>query len=88
MNKILFLCIAFFLCSLLAACKKDPPRLSRSHYKLVDSLVQQRRAILREELDSLCDIRFATEIDQATDSIYQERMAKIIKKIKADAKQD
>lgn len=91
MNSIrtaLFLLVASVIITLSSACEKEPPKLKRSHRKLIDSLYQEKRNILRKELDSLCDIKFAAEIEQATDSILQQRMAEIKRKIEADAKKN
>ena len=83
--KIFIFILTGFLC-LLTACEDDEPRLTRYHNKLLDSLTQERRVGLRAELDSLCDVLFADEIDRMTDSILQERMSEIRRKIEADAK--
>ena len=84
-DKIVILILVGFT-SILASCEKEEPRLSRYHNKLLDSLTQERKIGLREELDSLCDIQFAEEITQITDSIVEVRMANIRRKIEADAK--
>ena len=83
--KIILLILIGFA-SILVSCGKEEPRLSRSHNKLLDSLTQERKIGLREELDSLCDIQFAKEINRITDSIVGVRMANIRRKIEADAK--
>jgi hypothetical protein len=63
----LFILVGFI--ATLTACEKEEPRLSRSHNRLIDSLSQEKKIGLREELDSLCDIQFAQEITRKTDSI-------------------
>lgn len=73
---------------LLPACEEEAPKLSRAQRKIVDSLVQVERVRIRPILDSLCDIRFDTELASKTDSIVQERMAEIKRKIEADANQN
>lgn len=88
MTRLFYLFIVCLFFTFLGSCQKDPPRLSRSHYKLVDSLVQKQKPILRDELDSLCDLQFSQEIDRLTDSIFQDRLNEIKRKIEADAKKD
>ena len=78
--------ILFAIFSMLSSCEKEPPRLTRSHKKIVDSLVQDRKVGLRAELDSLCDIKYDAQIQSKIDSIVKDRMAEIKRKIEADAK--
>lgn len=80
----IFLSLLFALPSI-QACEEEPLKLSRAHRKIVDSLVQERKVAVRPELDSLCDLRFATELDQKRDSIVKDRMEEIRRKIDADA---
>ena len=78
--------LLLFSSGVLLSCEKEEPRLSRSHRKMVDSLVQQKTVGNRDLLDSLCDIRMAEELEGITDSIVEERMAEIRRKIEEDAK--
>lgn len=78
----LFFCISISFCS----CGEEELKLTRAHRKIVDSLVLKKRSAIRAELDSLCDLRFATEIDLKTDSIVKERVAEIKRKINSNAK--
>lgn len=78
--------LIFFGTSLITSCEKEEPKLSRSHRKIVDSLVQQQTVGNRPLLDSLCDIRMAEELAAVTDSIVEDRMNEIRRKIEANAK--
>lgn len=88
MTKQLTIFIFFLLCFIgtLCSCGDDEIKLTRSHRKVIDSLVQERRTAIKEELDSLCDLKYTEELEFKTDSIVKERMAEIRKKIEADAK--
>lgn len=78
--------LLFFFSGVMTSCEPEELRLSRSQRKIVDSLVQQKTVGNRDMLDSLCDIRMAEELAAVTDSIVEERMAEIRRKMEADAK--
>jgi len=71
-----------------SSCKEEEPRLTRAHRKVVDSLVQKEKVRIRPIIDSLCDIRYEKELKVKADSIVEERMAEIKRKIEADANQN
>lgn len=77
-----------FFCGSFISCVPDEPRLSRSHRKVIDSLAQERNKIIRVDMDSICDIQFAEQIDRVTDSIVADRMGEIKRKIEEDAKKN
>ncbi len=87
-NNLKNISILFILCIIgsLYSCVEDVPKLSRAHRKIVDSLVQEQKVAIRTDLDSLCDLRFAEEIDVKIDSIVAQRIAEIRRKIKGNAK--
>ncbi len=83
--KIIPFILLCFLCTIFS-CEKEYPKLTRAHNSLLDSLTKEGKTGLRLEMDSLCDLRFAKELNQLTDSIVEDRMNEIRRKIEADAK--
>ncbi len=66
------------LCSgslLLTACSEPLPlKLTNAQRARVDSLYTDLVPTLNQEMDSLCDLRFETELDVLVDSLLQERL--------------
>lgn len=85
-NLCLFALILVFASGSWMACEPETVRLSWSHKKIVDSIATKRKGGIRSEYDSLCNIRIEKELQQKVDSIVEERMAEIQRKIEADAK--
>ncbi len=75
----------FVLCLLLASlpmsCESEPPKLRKADYKLIDTLVKEQTGPLRPVLDSLCDLRFANEVERARDSIFELRYQEFTSKL-------
>ncbi len=74
---LLFLSICFT-----TSCQEAPLTLSFKQLKQVDSLVKKEIIPLRVELDSLCLLRFDEEVKKATDSIIEERLEEINKRLR------
>jgi len=63
----------FFL--LTTSCEPEAPRIRSAERKIIDSLYNKKVAILKVELDSMCQLTFDKRVDQAVDSIMAERIA-------------
>lgn len=86
MNKLaIFLLVAVISSLCFSSCIKEEIRLTRYHRKLVDSLAQLQTSVLRDEMDSLCNIQLAEEVDYHTDSIVKVRLEEIQRKIQIEA---
>jgi len=48
-------------------------RITYEERKLIDSFYRKEVALLRPQLDSLCDLRFDSLVNIAIDSIFVER---------------
>jgi len=64
-------CICFLACS---SCEPQAPRLRSADRKLVDSLYLDKVAILKVEMDSLCELSMKERVDYAVDSIMTLRI--------------
>ena len=85
MNRIVqFTLIVLMLSFLFPACIKEEIRLNRYHRKLIDSLTALQTTVILEEMDSLCDLQMEVEVQAATDSIVQERLNEIRRKIEIE----
>lgn len=76
---------ALFASLCFPSCIKEEVRLTRNHKKLIDSLTALQTTVLRDEMDSLCDIELSERIHIYTDSIVQVRLAEIRRKIEIEA---
>ncbi|MEM6394758.1 MAG: hypothetical protein AAF741_00325 [Bacteroidota bacterium] len=71
----------FFIsvCSICLSCSADTEggvdvRITGKESNFIDSIMQAESPSLREQLDSLCEIRQQSAVLAATDSIVQERL--------------
>ncbi len=68
----------FFLTIVMSStCEKEPPKLSREHKAIIDTLVKRQTVLLRAELDSLCEVDFDEKVRAATDSLVKVRIEEI-----------
>jgi hypothetical protein len=59
----------------LTSCSEPPPlRLTSRQRERVDSLYVDSVKVLNREMDSLCDVRFETELSEMVDSLIQLRL--------------
>ncbi|MEO7174343.1 MAG: hypothetical protein ABIV51_00925 [Saprospiraceae bacterium] len=70
-----WLFIALLFC--FAACKQEDTQLNRDDLTEIDTLFRNIRVDLAPKMDSLCLANKRQIYDQAFDSIFQERMARI-----------
>ena len=62
------------------SCTPDPPpTLNYKDRQIVDSLFRQQVDSLKPLLDSLCELRFDSAVQQTVDSIMSERQSEIDK---------
>ena len=85
MNRIVSLTLLLLIIAFcFPSCIKEEIRLNRHHRKLVDSLTALQTTVILEEMDSLCDLQMEAEVQAATDSIVQERLTEIRRKIEIE----
>jgi len=75
MTRILTVCLLVLIGSgLFVACEEPPPlRLTSRQRERVDSLYVNAVKALNEEMDSICTLRYETELPQLVDSLVQVR---------------
>ena len=65
----------------LPSCEKQAPRIRAPQRKIIDSLYNKQIAILKEELDSICQSSRKERLDYAVDSIMKLRIAERKKRL-------
>ncbi len=79
-NFNLLCCLLLMLFSF-PSCEEPPYELGPSDYRMLDTLVQKEKVLLKEDLDSLCDLRYEQLVAHAKDSIMKVRQQEIKNKL-------
>ena len=74
MMRNLLICFLFLLVGFTSCSEPPPLRLTSRQKERVDSLYVDSVKVLNREMDSLCDVRFETELSQMIDSLIQLRL--------------
>ena len=64
-----------------SSCEPPPPSLNASHRKHIDTLVKEQNALIRAEVDSICEAQFDTEVARMRDSIFELRYQEFKEKL-------
>jgi hypothetical protein len=72
-----FAFFALLMALLAAACEQQDVQLRLTSFERnrIDTLYAGQATALRAEVDSLCELRYARMVQEAVDSIVQERLA-------------